>query len=91
MKSDRELKYITLFERDITISFEWNEEKEEYQPVFSKDNNLSTEQQEFLLLQKENQELFYQLFKSEIEEVRKKLPVKETKILDEWIEYVKKE
>ena len=87
-KEAKEEKYIVLFKRDITISFEWNKEKEEYQPIFPKENNLSKEQQEFLLLQKENQNLFYQLFKSEIEETRKKLSKEDIKILDEWIKYV---
>lgn len=89
-EGDNEVKYMTLFERDITISFEWNESKEEYFPVFSEENNLSKEQQEFLLLQKENQNLFYQLFKSEIEEVRRDLSKEDIKILDKWIEYVEK-
>ena len=90
IRSSYKMKYIPLFERYITISFEWNEEKEEYQPIFLKENNLSAEQQEFLLLQKENEELFYKLFKSEIEETRKKLSKEDIKILDEWIEYVEK-
>lgn len=90
IRSSHKMKYIPLFEKTITISFEWNKENEEYQPVFSKENKLSTEQQEFLLLQKENQNLFYQLFKSEIEERRKTLSKEEIEILDEWIGYVEK-
>ncbi|WP_291725998.1 hypothetical protein [Bernardetia sp.] len=87
----RELSSIILFEKTVKISFEWNKEKEEYQPVFSKENNLSEQQQEFLLLQKENQKLFYQLFKLEIEKVRKTLSGKKLDVLNEWIEHMEKQ
>ncbi|WP_338760455.1 hypothetical protein WAF17_13645 [Bernardetia sp. ABR2-2B] len=84
------LEYITLYETNMAISFEWNKEKEAYFPVFSKDSNLSKKQQKFLLLQEENQNLFYQLFKAKVQETRKKLSKEKIKILDEWIEIVKK-
>ncbi|WP_375558590.1 hypothetical protein ACE193_12585 [Bernardetia sp. OM2101] len=79
---------LILFRRWIQVIFKWDEEKQEYFPSFRDYNKLSEEQKEFILLKKEDAELFIDLFRIELYEMRKDLSERELEVLDEWINNV---
>ena len=81
-------KKLILLNRALRVWFKWDSEKQEYYPTFREYYHLNDKQQEFLLLQKEDEELFIDLFRIELYEMRKDLSERELEVLDKWIDYV---